>query len=54
MEKQLSKNQEQEDQGNEVEATVDEFGRTVLSVSQEELRARIDQLRRSDTADPEE
>ena len=51
MEKQLSKKQEQDDQENELDANVDPFGNIIMSVSEEELRARIDQLRNTDTAD---
>ena len=51
MEKQLSKKQEQDDQENELDANFDEFGNIILSVPEEELRARIDQHRNTDTAD---
>lgn len=50
MEKQLSKKQEQDDQENELDAKVDEFGNIILSVPDEQLRARIDQLRNTETA----
>jgi hypothetical protein len=54
MEKQVSKNQEQSNPGSEFNAKVDEFGRIILTESEEELRARIDNLQNTETADSEE
>lgn len=54
MEKQMSENQEQGDPENELDAMVNEFGDIILSVPEEKLRARIDQLRNAETADSEE
>ena len=51
MEKQLSENQEQDNQENELDAKVDEFGNIILSVPEGEIRARIDQLRNTETSD---
>ncbi len=51
MEKQLSKKQEQGDPENELDAKVDEFGGIILSLPEEELRARIDQSGNTEAAD---
>lgn len=51
MEKQLSENQEQDNQEKELDAEVDKFGNIILSVPEGEIRARIDQLRNTETSD---
>jgi len=54
MEKQVSKNQEQSDPESELDANVNQFGETILSVSADELRKRINQSQNTEAADSEE